>query len=354
MDNNLDIIKYVGDNNVLVAKHHIQNFNTKSQLIVNESQEALFYKDGQALDLFPSGRHSLNTDNIPVFKKLFSKLFGGQTPFDCEVFFINKVFALDLVWGTDTPINLIDPEVDLPIGVRANGQTGIRVIDSRKFVVKVVGQLQEFTVESVKRAIKGAMMLSIKDCIAKTIVNNKVGILEISARLRELSEVIKVEINKDIADLGLEMVHFYVNQIAAHPDDLLALKESKRKILEARTQAEMRRVQGYSYQDEKQFEVLKEAAANKGIGGTFVSAGVGFGMGAAVGQQMGHTAQAMQQQPQQTNTIVCSECQGQINAGAKFCPNCGKPVVPQKKFCIECGTELTPTAKFCSSCGAKQ
>ena len=74
-NNSLDVIKYVGDNNVLVAKSHIENFNTKSQLIVNESQEALFYKDGQALDLFLSGRHSLNTDNLPFFKKLFGKIY---------------------------------------------------------------------------------------------------------------------------------------------------------------------------------------------------------------------------------------------------------------------------------------
>ena len=171
MNNNyLDVIKYEGDNNSIVYKSHIENFNTKTQLIVNESQEAIFYKDGQALDLFPSGRHSLTTDNVPFLKKIFGKLFGGNTPFTCEVFFINKVSVLDVLWGTDTPITLEDPKYHLLVGLRANGQMGFRVTDSRKFVVKVVGQLTDFAVDNVKRSIKGMVMNNVKDLLAKKII----------------------------------------------------------------------------------------------------------------------------------------------------------------------------------------
>ena len=81
--NNLDGIKCVTQNDVLVEKSVVENFNTKSQLIVNESQEALFYKDGRALDLFGPGRHSLNTENLPFLKKLYGAIFGGNTPFTC-------------------------------------------------------------------------------------------------------------------------------------------------------------------------------------------------------------------------------------------------------------------------------
>lgn len=355
MGNSLDVIKYVGDNNVLVAKSTITNFNTKSQLIVNESQEALFYKDGQALDLFPSGRHSLNTDNIPIFKKLFNKLFDNQTPFDCQVFFINKVHVMDLVWGTDSPIQLADPETEMYIGVRANGQTGIRVVDSRKFVVKIVGQLSEVTVDSVKRYIKGAMMTSVKDIIAKTIVNNKIGILEISARLKEISKIIEEELNKEIADMGIEITHFYVNSIGANPDDLAEFKLQRQRLLEATTNAEIRRRQGYTYQEEKQFEVLQTAAGNQGIGGSFISAGMGLGVGATAGAAIGHSmannVNAMNQP--KANTIHCSQCNAEIPAGSKFCSSCGSPVVVKNKFCSNCGNEISGAGKFCSNCGMK-
>lgn len=148
MGNELSVIKCETDNFQLVTKSTIENFNAKSQLVVNESQEALFYKDGQALDLFASGRHSLDTENLPFLKRIFGKIFGGTTPFTCEVFFINKVSVMDIPWGTDSPIVLEDPKYHLIVGVRANGQTGIRVKDSRKFVVKVVGQLREYTGET--------------------------------------------------------------------------------------------------------------------------------------------------------------------------------------------------------------
>lgn len=370
-NNSLDVIKYVGDNNVLVAKSHIENFNTKSQLIVNESQEALFYKDGQALDLFLSGRHSLNTDNLPFFKRLFGKIFNKQTPFDCEVFFINKVMALEIQWGTAEPFALDDPRVGMTINVRANGQTGIRVVDSRKFVVKVVGQLSEYTVDNVKRAIKGAMMMCVKDCIARTIINNNVSILEISAKLREVSEMIRLELNKDLEDLGLEAVHFYANNIAANPEDLKVYRElqiewargqqkAKLRAIEGQGEAAFRQAQGYTYQDQMNAEILKAAASNQGMAGATMGAGMGVGLGFGFGQQMGNTmGQQFGQQPQsqqapQQNMIQCSECGGQVVAGAKFCPNCGKPIVPKKKFCMNCGNELASDAKFCPNCGSKQ
>ena len=371
MDNSLDVIKYVGDNNVLVAKAHIQNFNTKSQLIVNESQEALFYKDGQALDLFLSGRHSLNTDNLPFFKRLFGKIFNNQTPFDCDVFFINKVIALEIPWGTAEPIVLDDPRVGMTINVRSNGETGIRVIDSRKFVIKVVGQLKEYTVDHVRRAIKSAMMICVKDCIARTIINNNISILEISAKLREVSEMIRLELNKDLEDLGLEAVHFYANTISANPEDLKVYRElqierarvtqkAQLRAIEGQGEAAFRQAQGYSYQDQMNAEILKAAASNQGMAGATMGAGMGVGLGFGFGQQMGNTMgqqfgqQQPQQQPSQQNMIQCSECGGQVPAGAKFCSNCGKPIVAKKKFCMNCGNELASDARFCPNCGSKQ
>lgn len=369
MSNNLlDVIRYEGDNNNIVHKHSIQDFNTKSQLIVGESQEALFYKDGQALDLFGSGRHTLNSENLPLLKKIFSFVFGGRNPFQCEVFFINKVTILDFDWGTSAPIVMEDPKYNLIVGVRANGKMGIRVSDSRKFVVKVVGQMNDFGLDAIKKATKGMAMLSIKDTIAKAIGDRGWSVLELPAKLYELSEEIKTKLNANLEPFGLILDNFYVNQVEASDSDLTKLRAAKEKRMEAMTdidiesirtvrmgqaRAAARAAEGYTYQDERRFDVMQAAAQNEGVAGTVMGAGMGVGMGLGVGGEIGRmTGQAMNPASTGTTGATCTGCGAQLNEGAKFCASCGTPVAPKKQFCESCGAELTPGARFCSGCGA--
>lgn len=370
--NYLDVIKCETTNNVLVTKSSIENFNTKSQLIVNEAQEALFYKDGHALDLFGAGRHSLTTDNLPFLKKLFGAIFGGKNAFTCEVFFINKVSVLDILWGTDSPIMLEDPKYNLIVNVKANGQTGIRVADSRRFVLKVVGQLREFTVDSVRRSIKGLMMTSIKEVIASTIIEHNVSILEITTRLSELSSAMQKKLNLALEDLGLEAVHFYVGGIFADEGDLDKLRLAKEKMLEVKTDTELeayklrvlseararaREVEGYTYQEERKYDVLESAAENSGTAGGMIGAGMGLGMGLGVMDETrrmttGNLSEKPAPAPASDATRACPSCGAQVPAQSKFCPECGTPM-PQAKFCAECGNKLAPGAKFCPECGTK-
>lgn len=363
----LSVITQEMTNDQLVIRNHYDDLNTKSQLIVYESQEAIFYKDGRALDLFGSGRHVLNTENLPILKKVFGALFGGKTPFPCDVYFINKVHVLDFMWGTDSPIDLADPKYSLLIGVRANGQTGIRIKDSRMFAVKVVGMLSEFGIDTLRKTIKGMMMAPIKECIAAAIVEKGISILEITPRLSEIGDLIQAKLNARIADLGLEIVHFNVNGIMASDGDLDELKKAKNAMLmgmneanieaykmkalsEARAKA--RETEGYTYQDERRFDVLEGAAKNEGASGGFVNMGVGLGMGFGVSREVGKMTETMSanQQAQGGATVTCSGCGATLAPGAKFCPECGQPR-PQKKFCSECGAQVAPGAKFCPECG---
>ena len=378
MDNKLDVIRYVGDNEVIVYRDHIENFNTKSRLIVEESQEALFFKDGQALDLFPSGSFPLTTDSVPLIKKIFNKIFSRDaTPFQCEVFFINKVNVCDILWGTDYPIAVEDPKYNLIVNVRSNGQMGIRVVDSRKFVVKIAGQLSEFTIQDVKRSIKGALLSVIKDVLAKAIVESKYSILEIQSHLLDLSKAAVEKLNEYIADMGLEAVHFYIGTINCPDEDIAKLKQMREKRLEAMTEldieymktvkmgeakAEARRAQGYTYQDERKYDVLEGAAKNEGNGAasTFMGAGIGLGMGAGIGAGIGQAASSVGQAMQQNvapaasaDQVLCPNCKTAVPKGAKFCSSCGSPIPQEqpKKFCTECGAQVEGNAKFCPNCG---
>ena len=370
----LHVIEQEMTNEQLVVRHHVEDFNAKSQLIVYESQEALFYKNGQALDLFPAGRHELTSENVPLLKRIFGGLFGGKTPLPCDVYFINKVNVLDVIWGTDSPIELEDPKYHLLVRVRANGQTGIRVKDSRRFAVKVVGQLQEFTVDSVRRSIKGMMLSSIKECIASAIIEKQVSILEVTTKLSEISSTIESKLNARIADLGIEIDHFAVNAIMASDGDLDALRKMQIRRMEttgdtdleadrirriAEAQAHARAAQGYTYQEERQLDVMQAAAQNNGPASGFMNMGIGMGMGAAVGNQMagmaqGFNAGAPTQQPAAPQSgKVCPNCGSPVAANAKFCGNCGQPQPQGPRFCPECGTRCADGAKFCGNCGTK-
>lgn len=368
----LHVIEQEMTNDQLVVRHHVEDFNAKSQLIVYESQEALFYKNGQALDLFLSGRHDLNSDNVPFFKRVFGNLFGGKTPLPCDVYFINKVNVLDVIWGTDSPIELEDPKYPMIVRVRANGQTGLRVKDSRRFTVKVVGQLQEFTVDSVRRSIKGMMMSSIKECIASTIIEKKVSILEVTTKLSEISTAIQEKLNARVADLGLEIDHFAINAIMPGEGDLDALRKMKNKMMDmnsdtdleayrirqlAEARAHARSAEGYTYEDERRFDVLQSAAQNEGAAGAFVNMGMGFGMGKGVGNAMNNMAQNLQQPaapaPAPAATKTCPQCGGAVPANAKFCCNCGQAMPQGPRFCPECGTRCVENSKFCANCGTR-
>ena len=109
------IIKYEGDNSTFVWKHPNEDFNSLTELIVHESQEAVFFMNGQALDLFGPGRYTLETQNIPKLGKLLNRATGDQTPFHCEVYFINKTVQMSLKWGTDTKVRYIDPDSGIPV-----------------------------------------------------------------------------------------------------------------------------------------------------------------------------------------------------------------------------------------------
>lgn len=367
----LQLISQEMTNETLVIRKHIDDLTAKSQLIVYESQEAVFVKNGQALDLFAAGRYTLDTANIPLIKKFFANLFGGSAPFPCDIFFINKVSQLDFMWGTDAPIDLADPKYSMLVGVRANGQTGFRISDSRRFITKVVGMLNEYTAEALKKTVKGLILAPIKECIAQTIIEKQVSILEITPRLTEISSAIQNKLNSRISDLGITIEHFNVNAIMASDGDMDALRKAKADMLSGMNEAnieaykirtvsaaraEARATEGYTYADERRYDVLEGAAKNEGVGGSLMNMGVGLGVGSGVGGAVGQMVDKMIVNPTSSNNAVgeavCSGCGANMPAGSKFCMNCGQPR-PTAKFCPECGTKAQDGAKFCMNCGTK-
>ena len=164
------IIKYEGDNTTFIWKHPEEDFNTGSHLIVHESQEAVFFMNGQALDLFGPGRHILETQNIPLIGKLFNRPTNDKTPFHCEVYFINKTEQMAIKWGTDSKVQYMEPTYKFPLQIGASGEMSLRVEDSRRLLVKVLGTERALGQTSLVQLFRAFLMARIKPYLAQTMM----------------------------------------------------------------------------------------------------------------------------------------------------------------------------------------
>ena len=308
------IIKYEGDNSTFVWKHPSEDFNTSTQLIVHESQEAIFFMNGQALDLFGAGRYTLETENIPLIRKVTNLPTGGQTPFHCEVYFINKTEQMAIRWGTDSKVQYLEPTYKFPISIGASGEMSLSVSDSRKLLIKLVGTEAFLGQAKLIQFFRAFLMTRVKTYIAQTMAANAINIFEADAHLTEFSEELHKRLIPDFADYGINLNKFLITTIVK-PDgepqyekfknlhfrqyaDIMDAKlrqqvgvidqqtASQRMVIEAQGIAQKRKIEGYTYQQERGFDVAEKVASNEAVG-QFTNMGVGLGTMAGVGGVVG-------------------------------------------------------------------
>lgn len=174
-----DLIKYEGDNSTFIWKHPCEDFNSMTQLVVHESQEAIFFMNGQALDLFGPGRYTLETENIPKIGKLLNRATGDTSPFHCEVYFINKTEQMSVKWGTDSKVQYIEPTYGFPLSIGASGEMSLRVEDSRKLLVKLVGTENFLGQQKLVGFFRAFLMTRVKTYIAQVMKSSAINILKL-------------------------------------------------------------------------------------------------------------------------------------------------------------------------------
>lgn len=404
-----EVIKYEGDNSTFIWKHPCEDFNTQTQLIVHESQEAIFMMNGQLLDVFEAGRHTLETQNIPLIRRFFNKPFGNETPFHCEVYFINKTEQMAIKWGTDSKVEYVEPTYNFPIQIGASGEMTLRVKDGKKLLVKVVGTEDGLTQVGLTQKFRAFLMTKFKTYLSTYIRTNKINIFQIDEKLTELSQNMQNQLVPDFDEYGVSLIHFFVTTIVKPEDDSTykrfkdlhfrqyadiaeaKLKQSidiigsetekQQTILKAEGLAAKRNIEGYTYQQERGYDVAQSAASNEGSG-NMTNLGVGLGMMAGVGSTVGGLVNESigNAVKPQSNTQKCPKCGNELPSNAKFClecgaktenlsenemicPHCGKKT-PKGKFCMECGeklqlscpncgSEIPRGAKFCLECGQR-
>lgn len=222
-----DIIKYEGDNSTFIWKHPVEDFNSLTQLIVHESQEAIFFMNGQALDLFGPGRHTLETQNIPRLGRLLNRTTGGETPFHCEVYFINKTVQMAIKWGTDSKVRFLDPTLGIPLEIGASGEMNLAVSDSRKLLLKLVGTMNGIAwgaesagfTKSLQSCFRPLISTAVKANLSSAIKSNNINLLEIDENLEKLSEVLRLSIVPGFEEYGLTIPQLYVTNILLPEND---------------------------------------------------------------------------------------------------------------------------------------
>lgn len=410
-----EIIKYEGDNSTFIWKHPCEDFNNLTQLIVHESQEAIFFLNGQALDVFGAGRHTLETQNIPKLGKYLNRTTGGETPFHCEVYFINKTVQMAMKWGTDSKIRFIESSMGIPIEIGASGELNLEVSDSRKLLLKLVGTMNGIAwddggtgfTKSIQNSFRPLISTAVKAHLPSAIKAQNINILEIDENLEILSEVLRKSIVPGFEEYGLTIPQFYISNVALPVNDPnysrlselqmiqvearvktaqadaeatvveaerkatleretteteIARRAAERELIRAQAEAEAMKIagkaeaevmaaKGYSERDVLAADVQKAYAA--GIGNMTVNGGGGGVAGDMIGLGVGMAA-AGAVAPQLGEMFKGMNPSAAVETATSKCVKCGANLPANAKFCLECGEKVISVSAdtvVCPNCG---
>lgn len=281
----MEVLEFLDSTGAVLVKRIPDNGNLEikwgSQLTVRESQEAIFFRDGKALDVFGAGRHILKTQNIPVIGKWVTSFgYGPDSPFRAEVVFIGKQLFANLKWGTKEPILFRDTELQM-IRLRSYGSFSIQVQDSMLFVNKVVGTMGLYTSVVIEDYLRGIIISKLNVVLGKMLKS----VFDIPVMMDDLNLVFRTELRDDFAGLGLTLHDLYIQSISV-PEEVQGMIDT-RSGMNAMGNLDQ-------YMKLKVANSLGDAAKNSG------NAGAGLGLGAGLG--MGMALPNMIQQAMQTNS----------------------------------------------------
>src|SRR5215510_6969125 len=307
-----------------------------AQLIVQENQSAVFFRDGKALDTFGPGRHTLSTMNVPLLTKLLSLPFGGTSPFQASVMFVARNTFQDLKWGTKEPIPFRDTELRM-VRLRAFGKYSLRVADPQLFVGSVVGTRGMVSTEAVGDFLRDIIVSRLNDLLGQ----NLKTIFDLPSHYEDIASGVKGRVADDFSKQGLELVDMIISAITP--------PEEVQKMIDERSGmgaiGDMN-----AYMQFKAAQSIQDAAKQEGGA---AGQGMGLGLGMGYGQMMAGAVAGQHGQVSgtaQSQTVACPKCGTQNPVGAKFCSNCGATQqAPASAECPSCHAQIQAGTKFCAS-----
>lgn len=349
----IEVIEWLDDSgNTLIYRFPVRDQEIKNgaQLIVRESQAAVFVYEGQIADQFGPGRYTIDGGNTPILSKLGAWKYGFNSPFKSEVYFVSTKQFQDLKWGTPNPVMLRDADFGM-VRLRAFGIYSIRVADPQQFLKEIAGTNAHFVTEDVEGQLKRTLVSSFSDALGES----KIAALDLASNYDELGKFMRGKMNDDFKSWGLELTKFVIENIS--------LPQEVEAAMDKRTSMGVIGDVG-RYTQFQAADAMRDAAQNPSGG---AGTGAGLGAGFAVGNAMaGAMTDAIRQSKEGGGSGGGAAAAGGGDAAATVaCPQCGSNNNPAAKFCTECGTklgaatcpncqaQLPPGAKFCNECGQK-
>ncbi len=280
----IDVIQFFDETGKTMVHREPQDgsaaFRMGTQLIVQDSQAAIFYRDGKALDVFQAGRHTLTTENIPLLTKLISLPFGGTSPFQAQVYFISLKKFIDLRWGTKSPINFRDSELSF-VQLRASGKFSIRIIDPRLFMMEIVSTQGLFTTNEIEDYLRDGIVSRLNTVLGR----NLKTVFDLGQFYPQIESGVKSEVTDFFNSMGIELTDLIISGIV--PPEEVQEKINERSSMGAVGNLD-------AYMKFKAAQSLEKAAENEG-GGGMAGLGAGMGAGMLMANMMGQTMQGMNQ-----------------------------------------------------------
>ena len=343
----IEVIEWLDDSgNTMLYRFPVrdQEIKNAAQLIVRESQAAVFVHEGQIADVFGPGRYSVEGGNTPILSKLGAWKYGFNSPMKSEVYFVNTKQFTDLKCGTSNPVMMRDADFGM-VRLRAFGIYSMRVADPRELIKQIAGTNARFVTEDIEGQLRRTLVSGFSDALAES----KIAALDLASNYDELSKFSRQKLQDEFKSLGLELTKFVVENIS--------LPQEVEAAMDKRTQMGVLGDLG-RYTQFEAAQAMRDAAQNPGGG---AGLGAGLGAGFAVGNAMANAmTDAMKQRgatvPEGSGTAAaaaakCVKCGAAITPGARFCNECGASQAPAK--CAKCQNDLKPGAKFCDECGTK-
>ena len=332
----LEVIEWFDDTGKEIA-HRIPESGSGeikygAQLIVRESQSAVFFYQGKAYDAVGAGRHTLTTLNVPIITKILSLPWGFTSPLRAEVYFTNMKVFPNLTWGTRDPVAFKDSRLGL-IRLRAFGVFNIQVVQPTLFVNTIVGTGNTYTVSDIEEYLSSVIVSRFNDYLGDKLDT----VFDLPGQYDAISEGLKKVLAEDFSRFGLMLSGLYINSITPPLEVQKAIDDKSRLGIFDDVNKLLRM---------KAAMAIESASQNQGGAGAGLGMGLGFMMPAMFAESLKNTGMDMR------DALKCPDCQNPIAEDAKFCPSCGHQLLIYQQ-CGKCGKNLPPHAKFCPSCGQR-
>jgi membrane protease subunit (stomatin/prohibitin family) len=310
-----------------------------AQLIVRESQAAVFFRDGKGLDLLGPGRHTLSTLNLPIVTRVLSLPYGFKSPFRVEVYFVNLKSFVNVKWGTKEPVAFRDNSLGL-VRLRAFGVYAMRIVQPLLFINTLVGTQGAYNTEQAGDYLREIIVSRFNDMIGEILDT----IFNLPEHYDELGVGVKSRVQEDFGRFGILLEDLFINSITP-PAEVQKMIDEKSGMGAV---GDLDKFMKY-----KAAKAMGDAASQPGDGGA-AGTGMGLGLGAGLGMMMpGILQQSMQATAKgQVEKVACPKCQSQIDATVRYCPQCGHQVI-RENTCPQCGKNLPTKARFCMFCGTR-